>query len=153
MCGYIFGNYACIGTSLDSYFFLSHFVWMCLPVSGYTITYCGCIYVRLLIRVSLSVFLWRILLLFSYNFCDWFYVYRYISLSPHVLSLTFSLFVSASGYIIGNLHVYRSAHSMCNCAIDFFSLFMLRVYVRLLIRIAFPSSCLNVCSSLRIYYH
>ena len=28
-------------------------------------------YVRFLIRVSLSLFLWRFLLLFGYNYCDW----------------------------------------------------------------------------------
>ena len=38
--GYIICNSACIGTSLDSCFILSHYVWMCLPVSGYTITHC-----------------------------------------------------------------------------------------------------------------
>ena len=39
VCGYYIDNFACIGTSLDSYFFLI----LCLLVSGYTITHCRCI--------------------------------------------------------------------------------------------------------------
>ena len=73
-------------------------------------------------------------------YCHWFCVYTYVSWSEFLsLSHSFSLFVSVSGYIIGNLHVYEqphSAHSACNCAIDFSLLFFV-VYVRLLIRISF----------------
>ena len=39
---YIVGNYTCIRTSLDSYFFLSLCLWICVAVSGYFITHwCG----------------------------------------------------------------------------------------------------------------
>ena len=41
--GYHISNFGCIGTSLDSYFFLSHSLWRCLPVCDYTITHCRCI--------------------------------------------------------------------------------------------------------------
>ena len=39
---YIVGNHTCIRTSLDSYFFLSLCLWICVAVSGYFITHwCG----------------------------------------------------------------------------------------------------------------
>ena len=38
-------NSACIRTSTDSYFYLSLWLWMSVPVSGYVITDCMCIYV------------------------------------------------------------------------------------------------------------
>ena len=38
-------NSACIRTSTDSYFYLSLWLWMFVPVSGYVITDCMCIYV------------------------------------------------------------------------------------------------------------
>ena len=80
--------------------------------------YCDSLLVYIYVCWSefLSLFFWRILLLFGYKLCDWLYVYMYVSLS---LSLW------ASGYIIGNLHVYeqaRSVRSACNCAIYIFSL-------------------------------
>ena len=137
------------------------------------------VYLCLLIRVALFLFLWRFLFLFGYNYCDWMYVYRYVSGPVSSLCISFSLilsecvyqcsailslivgvyvrllirvslcfsegfysaiiietdctcigtspdpplslslFVSASGYIIGNLHIYEqvwSVHSACNCA-------------------------------------
>ena len=112
MCGYHIGNFAC--TSLDSYFFLSHSVWMCLPVSGYTTTHCRCI------CTSLDP---------SFYLCfseDFYYCSAINCLTDCTCICTsldppFSLTLSASGYIIDNLHVYeqaRSAHSPCNCAID-----------------------------------
>ena len=83
-------NSACIGTSLDSYFFLSHSVWMCLPVSGYSITLRRCIYTSLDPSFSFSLFLWRFL--FGYNYWDWLYMYSYLSWSAFVsLSVCLSI--------------------------------------------------------------
>ena len=64
------------------------------------------------------------------------------------LSLFFSLFFSAFWYIINNLYVHeqsRSAHSMCNCAIDFvlFCCCCVYTYVSWVLSV---SLCLNVCS-------
>ena len=51
-------NSACIRTSNDSYFFLSLWLWMSVPVSGYVMTHCMCIYVSwscLFFSVSLNI--------------------------------------------------------------------------------------------------
>ena len=51
-------NSACIGTSLDSYFFLSHSICInVLPSVGYTIAHCRCIGTYLDPRFSISLFL------------------------------------------------------------------------------------------------
>ena len=56
------------------------------------------IYVCLLIRVDLSLFLWRFLLLFDYNYCDSMYVYGYISWAVSSLCISFSLILSECVY-------------------------------------------------------
>ena len=86
---------------------------MCFPVSAILLLIVG-VYVRLLIRffsslsLSLSLFL-------SLSLSEGFYSAKIIetdctcirtSLDPP-LALSLSVFVSASGYIIGNLHVYE----------------------------------------------
>ena len=80
----------------------------------------------------LSLFLWRFLLLFGYNYCDWLYVYRCVCWSA-VLYFCFCL--PLSEYIIGSLHVCqqaRSARLVCIIAIDnVFFIFLFCVHTSL----------------------
>ena len=137
--------------------FVSRCLWMRVAVSDYIMTYC-----RYNISVRLFWFVFLTLL-----FCECFYTCSAIltlilltcigtSLDPR-LSLSFSLSVSVSEYIIRNLHVCeqtRSARSACNSAMEdgFFIFFILPVYVRLLISVSFSLLCVNVCTSVQLYY-
>ena len=80
----------------------------------------------------LSLFLWRFLLLFGYNYCDWLYVYRCVCWSA-VLYFCFCL--PLSEYIIGSLqlcHEARSARLVCISAIDnVFFIFLFCVHTSL----------------------
>ena len=100
----------------------------------------------------MSIFLLLIIIIIRvWLYYHLFYVYRYVSWCAFVslsLCLFFSLFFSAFWYIINNLYVHeqsRSAHSMCNCAIDFvlFCCCCVYTYVSWVLSV---SLCLNVCS-------
>ena len=113
--------------------FVSRCLWMRVAVSDYIMTYC-----RYNISVRLFWFVFLTLL-----FCECFYTCLAIltlilltcigtSLDPR-LSLSFSLSVSVSEYIIRNLHVCeqtRSARSACNSAMEdgFFFTFFFCLY-------------------------
>ena len=129
---YITANSACICTSLYLCFPLTFCHWMCIPVSEYIIILD--VYVRLLIRVSVSLFC-MIVYVCVRLYRHWLYVYRYVSYSAYV-SIPLSL--SVSGYIIGNLYVCEqtsSARSVCIALWKIYVLLLiLRVYVRVLIR-------------------
>ena len=66
--GYSIGNSMCIHTSLGSYFFLC--LWMCRYQCPAILSITVGFDVRLLIRVSLSLFLWMFLSVFGYIVTD-----------------------------------------------------------------------------------
>ena len=113
---YIVCNSTCIRASLDSYFFLSHCLWMCVAVSGCFITHCK--FICMSLDPCLSLFVWIFLCLFSYVVTNCTCIGT--SLGPRS-SLSFSLSVSVSEYIISNFLVCeqaRSARPACNSAIE-----------------------------------
>ena len=77
------------------------------------------VYVRLLIRVTVSRFLWLFIFVFGYIVTDCTYIGT--SLIPRFCISLFPLSFSVSGHIIDNLHVFeqaRSGRSMCNSALE-----------------------------------
>ena len=77
------------------------------------------VYVRLLIRVSVSLFMWLFIFVFGYIVTDCTYIGT--SLIPRFCISLFPLSFSVSGHIIDNLHVFeqaRSGRSMCNSALE-----------------------------------
>ena len=153
-----FFNFACIRTSLDFCFFLTLSVWMSVPVSNIFMTHCMCIYFSSLLRVSYSLSLWISVLVFGYIVTHWtcictslrpylslfslwmpLKIFSYIvtdrtcivsSLGSH-FCLCFSLSVSVNACITANIACICTSLYPCFC------LFL----------------CLNVYSSVRIYYH
>ena len=165
--GYIVSDCNYVGTSPDRRFSLS------LSLSFFLIL-SECVYqcpsilslivgvdVRLLIRVFFSLFPWRFLLLFGYIFCDWLYVYRYVSwnsflylsLSPSP-SLSFSLSVSVSRYIIGNFIYMNKRVQLTQRVIALLKMFFnfcVYTHVSWFIFLSLSLS-LNVCNSVCLYY-
>ena len=96
---YMTANSACICTSLYSCFSLSLFFFECLYQSPNVLLFILGVYVRILIRVSLSLFLWLFMSVFGYIVTDCTYVgisliplfclsqYLCISQCPGVLSV------------------------------------------------------------------
>ena len=74
--GYIIGKSACIRTSVDSYFFVSLCLWMCVAVSDYISSQCRCKCTSLDSYVSLSSSLNVFIRVWLY--WHWLYVYMYV---------------------------------------------------------------------------
>ena len=101
---------------------LSLCLWMCFPVSEYIFIHLILgVYVRLLIRVSVSSFVWLFIFVFGYIVTDCTYIVTSLILRFCLsLSLSVSLSFSVSGYIIDNLHVCEQARlgrSVCNSSL------------------------------------
>ena len=96
-------NSAYIRTSIDSYFYLSLWLWMSVPVSGYVITDCMCINISWsCLFLSFSLEICSSVLLS----CHWLYVHRYVSWSAF---LSLFLSISVSPYIFGNCTCIRTS--------------------------------------------
>ena len=147
-------NSACKRTSIDSYFYLSLWLWMSVPVSGYVITDCMCIYVSWSCLFLSS--LWRSVVVFGYIVIDCRCIFP--SFDP-CFSLSFSLntFLSVELYYHW-LYVqkYVSWSVFLSLSLCLFQCLLILsvivcIYVSLLIRISFSLS-LNVCSSVSLCY-
>ena len=113
---YIFANCTCIRTSLDSYFFLSLCLWMCVAVSGCVITHRR--FTCTSLDPCLCLFVWIFLSLCGYVLTNC--TCKGTSLDPR-FCLCFSLSVSESEYIIDNFLVCEqtwSARKACNSAVE-----------------------------------
>ena len=180
----ITANIACVCTSLYPCFSLSLCVWMCIPVSDYIIihSWCICTYLDPCFSLSFSVIVYICVRLY----CHWLYVYRYVSYSTF-LSISLSLCLSqCQGILLIKCMYVSKCIQVAQCVIALWKmyvlLFILRVYVRLLIRISlslwlwmsvpvsgsvitdymciyvswsclFFSFSLEICSSVRLYCH
>jgi len=102
--GYIIGNSAYIRTSLDSYFFLSLFIWMCVAMSDYIIAH---MYVSW--SVLLTLFFCECFCVRQYRY--WLYVYRYVSWSAFFLF--FSLFFSFFSFFLLFVFSFSLSLSLC----------------------------------------
>ena len=148
-------NSACIGTSLDSYFFLSHSVLMCFPVSAILLLIV-CVYVRLLIRVFVCFLFFPLSFsegfLLSYNDWDRLYVYTYVSWSA-LVSLCLFLCVSQHPGILSVICMYMNKCNQLNPRLSLiYFIFCVYTYVSWFVFLSLPLS-LNVCTSLRLYYY
>ena len=153
----------------------SLFVWMYVEVSGYIITHCSCKCAFLDPCFSLSFCLNGFIRVRLY--CDWLYVYRYVSW-PSFLSLFLS--VSVTSYIIGNFMYMNNRVQLSQGVIAlskfvyaclFYSYFCLSrclwmsvtvsgyimthcmsIYVFFALHLCL-SFCLNICISVGLYCH
>ena len=105
---YLF-DFACIRTFLDSYFFLSLCLWMCVAVSSYITTQCRCKYASLVIRVphSLCCCCWMYVSMFGPFVTDCTCIGTCIGTSPDpFLSLSLSLCLSQCAAVLPVICMY-----------------------------------------------
>ena len=153
-------NFACIRTSLHSYFFLSFSRWMSVPVFGYILIHC----------MSIYVFGSCLFLSFSLNICNndrlyYHLLYVYMSIAWSVflsLCLSLSLAISIFGYIVTDCN---SIGTSLDRRVSLFFLLCLSVsaYGYIIGNYAcigtsvdssfFLTFRLNVFTSVRLYYH
>ena len=100
---YITANSVCICTSFYSFFSLSLFIFECLYQCPNVLSFILGVYVRSLIRVSLSFSF--IVYVCVRLYCHWLYVYRYISYSAF-LSISLYLCLSQCPVILSVICMY-----------------------------------------------